>query len=525
MSSSFDWSKYETVETQKEGSGFDWSEYETVKEQPSRVRSLISAPVKGFLKGLQEFEEGVSPVIGRAPFSGKVMQEAIESLLPTQKKTAERILERGGKIVPLAIGGGGPVAFLTRVGGATAAGELAKKAGLGKTGQDISEAIGMGLPELGKQIGKKLVSSVQSLLKPAEKQVSGLSKLAAQESRFASKALITSSRQQKVLQKLDQEASSLLKASVQKELPLAKKIEEGFDFGKQFEKDFGKVQEAASKANPTINISPVEKQLSETAKKYSGIPKLHPEAEKILSEAKALYRNPQNGLKNLLKIYRSNNQKIKNIYETSRLTGKQQEYVDFLSDLNKNITKSIEQTLPSESVWLKQFKSSNKNFKDYNDTLKTLKLLEPAIGENPSLKRLEKFATDQRLVGKLKLSMGEKGAQEIVQISKDLKSAKDAIKSIPVKDFSKWNSAFPVSLLLGWLSVHIPQSKTLAAVYSGVEGARRGFGYFLSSPKRQIAYQGALKAISENNLPAYIKATQALKQSASPGQEEEDDQG
>ncbi len=484
---------------------------EFLKKDISKTRSVLSAPIKGAIKGAEELSHLADPtqilLQSILPKKESLLSKVTEQVLPTKNETAERFLERTGKLAPLAaLGGGGLASSALQALGGGALGQLAQEEGIGEAGQAAAELAGMGLPGLAKALGRKAISLVKA---PVEKLASGLTKPRAIEGKLAEKAIITPARQEKIVDRLNKEASKLSETTLKKEVPLSEQIKNGVDFESQFEQRFGQLQNMAEKANPDIDITPVSKFMSETASKYRGIPKLHPEAAKIKTEIKAFGNHAPIDLKSGLRTYRSNNKKIKGIYETSRLTGKQQEYVDFLVDYNKNIAKSFENTLPKDSQWIKEFKDTNQFYKNYKDAQKAMHLIEPILGQKATPSSLQKFADDPKLYKKLELSMGKKGADEIVQIAKDLQLATESIKKIPAKDLKWFESILPIGVFIP--GVQIPGGAITAKKI--FDFSRRGYGWFLSSPARRKAYDDALKGLLENNRPLYVKGAEELQKS------------
>jgi hypothetical protein len=453
---------------------------------------------KGASQALQDLTggEGFAGGLVTAPFRAAGIDTAPED---SQEKAIRGI----GELFELLRGGTG----LTK--------EAAKRAlGGALTGEATKEGLELlGVPEEAASIAAlgPAARTQGSQLLPRKKQTSpsGLTKPRAVESKFAEKGLHTKEQQKKIIGKLDKEASELTKKSVERNLPISKQIEDGFDFHGKFERDFGQVKKLAEKADPDVNVSELSKFFSETADKYRGIPNLHPQARKIANEIKAFRKNPARSLNPLLKTYRSNVQKMKDIYETSRLTGKQQEYVDFLSAYNRNIAKSFEKTLPEDSAWLKQFKDLNKEYHSYINAQKTLQQLQPLLGGKVTTANLERLGSNKKLQDRLALSMGKEGAKEIVQIAKDLKAAREAIKRIPRKEISNWDQYLPLSIL-------IPGHHGVGALLSAkklLDWSKRGYGFLLSRPSTRKAYMKALSAIEQNNLPLYIKAAEELQKS------------
>jgi hypothetical protein len=492
MSTSFDWSKYE-----KETPEFDWAKYE--KEEPSRARSLISAPIKGALKSVQD----INPFFHRA-VGPELSEKLIQKFLPTQEKTAEQVLETAGSIAPLAAFGAETIpAKLLQVLGGTAAGELARANEASPIAKGASEALGMGLPGLLKGTTESLIKAVKS---PVQTLKSGLTKPVALESKYASKGVITPAQQEKSIRNINEEAAKIGRKTAEEHVPLIKKLEEGHDFEKEFQKGFGKLESATANNEVGIDIAPLQSFLTKSSEKYEGIPNLHEEGKKVLKEIKSFNKNPQTHLDKLIKIYRSNNKKIKNIYETSRTTGKQQEYVDFLVDMNREIVGSLDKSLPKDSLWLKEFKKLNSDYRNYKNSIKALDLIEPILGKKATPAALEKLASDKTLQKKLSMSLGEEGADKIIGLAKDQKSALDAINSIPAKELKTWETLLP-------LSIFIPHTHGIGAVISikkGFDLSRRVLGYILTSPARQKEYRNVLKSIIEKDKAAYAKSSKKL---------------
>lgn len=125
------------------------------KEEPSRLRSLISAPLKGLVKGAAKF----SPLPSFGPVPVKLGERVTEHFLPTQKKTAEDILEFTAENAPLALMGEGGLA---KKGIQAVSGALAKKGAkeldLPEWAQEIVGGLGMAAPDVVKGVSKAAIS-------------------------------------------------------------------------------------------------------------------------------------------------------------------------------------------------------------------------------------------------------------------------------------------------------------------------------------------------------------------------------
>lgn len=147
-----------------------------VEKERTRIQSLTAAPVKGLLKGLQETYGSLST----GPIPGKLAERAIEETFPTEKKAAERFLERGGKVASYLAGPGALRNKLIRGGLATVGGQLAEEFGLGKGAQSTIE-IGALLSPTSLKGAQKHISSLYSkaekaLPKGADVQAGNLKK-------------------------------------------------------------------------------------------------------------------------------------------------------------------------------------------------------------------------------------------------------------------------------------------------------------------------------------------------------------
>ena len=463
---------------------------------PSKGKSVASAGLRGLLEGASSLRV---PGVSLPQTANLAQAEAyLDRVAPVRDEMTEKVVRRAAKLTPtVAIGAESIPAKAAQLALSTAGGQIAKSLGAGSTGQAIGEIGGL--------IGPSLFKGAKALVKGGEVQTlpSGLQKPRVLDRKAA--GTITKYRQENALNQLNQQAKQLTEKSLKTRLPILEQVEKGVDFEGQFSKGFSELQDLAKKANPNIDIKPVTNLIDKTIEKYVGIPKLHPEAKKITSEIKAFRKRPAADLDSLLRTYRSNNQKIKNIFETSRITGAQKEYVDFLTDMNRSIAESFKSTLPEDSYFVRQFENLNKEYGQYKAGLKTKAALEPILGGNPTAANLKKIL-DPKSQKKLELAMGKEGAQEIRQIAQDLDSASEAIKSIPKKDIPKWSP-----LLLASILAEIP--KGLKALLVAKKAKNIGswlYGSWLSSPETRKAYKEALNAIKTGNLGAYSKAAKIL---------------
>lgn len=125
-----------------------------LSEMPSKTRSLISAPLKGLIKGGATF----SPLPSFGPVPSKLGEKLTEQFLPTQQGNLEDILEFTGELAPLAALGEGGLAkkgLQALSGGLTK--KAAKEAELPEWLQDVAGGLGMAGPDVIKALGSKKI--------------------------------------------------------------------------------------------------------------------------------------------------------------------------------------------------------------------------------------------------------------------------------------------------------------------------------------------------------------------------------
>lgn len=127
------------------------------KKEVSRVRSLVSAPLKGFVKevtesfGVESPQDALRRLKKGIPSRKEEIAQELEKFLPTRKEFIEKTLERAGRqLIPLPGGGIGKTAL--RAGLGALAGQTAEESGFGPIGQAVAEISVLGAPELGKKI-------------------------------------------------------------------------------------------------------------------------------------------------------------------------------------------------------------------------------------------------------------------------------------------------------------------------------------------------------------------------------------
>lgn len=453
-----------------------------------------------------------------APLTEEQKQGHLQDLsqnFPTQTNIERMVEEKTG----LPLQPKNEIQKSLRLGGEAAGfrgGNIKEKIGAAIAAPAISQtAQAMGAPEeianLGGLVGSGLsIPKISRTKLPTEKLPSGLEKPTALENKYSKYGKISKEVQEKTIKNLDEEAKKLSAKVLERERPLVKKINEGVDLDKEFQEGFTSLRQTAKKYNPELNVKPVSELMEKTRVDVLGLPNPSTQTRKIIKDIEAFEKNPPITLYDNLRNFRNLSEKQSEIYEKSFLHGKQKKYADFISDYKKSITKSMEETLPKDSEWMKSFKDLNKDYSEYLNTKKAQAILEPIFGKEITAAKLEKAATDIPFQKKLSFALGEKGAQDISQIAKDLKLARESISSIPLKQIDLLEKSLPYGYILTDL---IPYGQLFKLPYyakAAKSGAQHLLGLYLTKPKSRAAYSIVLKEFKNGNPQAFGKAVKAL---------------
>lgn len=127
-----------------------------VQQEIPWYKSYPASLGKGLVKGVVQLGEMFGGL--HIPENQRVEEEDIrastlEHFLPSNEGKVEETLERSGKILPsIASGGAGIIPTVVRAGSAAIAGQTAKEAGFGETGQAVAETLATLTPKFSKNI-------------------------------------------------------------------------------------------------------------------------------------------------------------------------------------------------------------------------------------------------------------------------------------------------------------------------------------------------------------------------------------
>lgn len=384
--------------------------------------------------------------------------------------------------------------------------------------ENVADAIAMSRAgaAMGKNMGNKSIpvenKSIESVTKEPGKFLSGVPKPRAYNASRPGLGLIDPESSKKAISHINQEASKLIREKAIKKMPIIEEINSGVDFKSAFKKDFGEVIDLAKKYNTPIDTDSLKDFLSKSKEPYLKIPVPHSAGKKILNEVNKYRKMVRDGnepmmLYEQLRMYRSNNRKLNDIYKTSHLTADQEEYSNFLLEYNKEIAKSIKNTLPDDSSFVKLFEQKNSEFSKYQDAVKVRGILGPVVGEKPTFNNWKRLASNDKVFEKLQHSAGKESAIEYRDLARDVVGAVESIRKIPKKTMI---SFFPgVEKVLEQV---IPaEAVPLLYIKKGVNIAQMGYGRYLAKPAGISLIRKALNAIENMDKKAYKEAVEELK--------------
>lgn len=528
MSEEFDWSQFEDVKEDK----FDWSQFkdvekedlrgkfykqskalspeafgprgkhlgglagglaEAIQKKPSVVGREVPVAAAKAVEDILSFPKGIAGLLeGLLGKPDKLPEELQKIKIPTSK-FAEQSQLPSEKLAEWIREGLDPEERRLSEQAASAESALLQLLPWGKL---ASGNLPKGIPEIPTTLKGEIVNP--------EGISQGLTKFRASEAKKPGWGIISQERQANLIEGLNKEASEITKKTSEKHLPTLADIEAGKDLRADFDKNFSEIKKTAAKYNPEVNIQPINKFLRETASEYRDIPDLHKDARKIMKEIARYRTRPASNLDPLLRIYRSNNKKISDIGELSRIKGSHREYVNFLRDVNKNIVESFKITFPEDSSWLKQFLDYNSKYSDYINTLQTKEMLRPMLEGKATAEDIKKLAENPLQQKLLIKRMGKEGGQEIIDLAKELKEAIESIEKIPARKWTKAELA-----MLG--AAGIPLFGTKFKAISAIPVARRIYGYWLTKPLKRKALHKAYQAVKKGDAEALKESVQQLE--------------
>lgn len=121
----------------------NFQEFGEKVEEPSRLRSLLSAFPKGVTKEVADIYELFQKVpLPKGEANPEAIRKFAEEKFPTQEKGAEKLLERAGRIAPGALlSPGGSLVKGAQIAGGAILGQGAEEAGLPSWAQAIAESL------------------------------------------------------------------------------------------------------------------------------------------------------------------------------------------------------------------------------------------------------------------------------------------------------------------------------------------------------------------------------------------------
>lgn len=392
---------------------------------------------------------------------------------------------------------------------------------------------GSGLAELAKSLGaspkvQNITEILGSLRAGGNTPVKQLGKIkqpniSAKNISAKSAGFITPDRLTQQLAKVGEDASKIasdIGSSSPTFKTISNSIKHGAPIQKKFDNVFSGLEDVAQHFNPPINTSKLDSFLTKEAAQYSKTGAPTGLSTFVNSEVQGWQKEGASSLYNVYKRYRLNNQRIREIIDSTpsyqKMSALQKQQISFLSRMNDSIKDSFKDSLSSNlpavpgqtgnqsSLWLKTFEDSNKAYGNYQNTKMATKILDPILHGNITDKQITSFLGNERNWEDLERFLGKDETSKLKGVLQDLQLARNSLQSIPKKEVSG-------DLMKHALFYMIPKLGPVMSLLSLPKAWQWAKGRYSSSTEFQSSFHDLAKALSEKNIPAIRRASEELK--------------
>lgn len=537
------WSKYIIKDQPTEEDSLSTQALEGLKGIPrvvgQGVAGLVGAPIKAIGGGLSLLSKlGIEGSPGRSMLekAGSYLSETgtggqqylsnlFESVLGKPYSEGEEFLGKTAERVGSIAGGLGLFGKLGQAEGLASllgggAGQTTEALGGGPISQALAEMFGM--------IGPQALKAIPELAKKAITSESGiqLPEVVSREGKKFGKILepkATESKLEEVRKNISEQSENLIQNIKKKEIPISQMVEKGIDIEERNANLLNKVDKLASKIPEKYETKYISDYLQKVEENIRQSPMPSEQAQKILKKIdqyNAKFGVTEGGThfyspKKYIKLFRSINEDLNDIYETSLAFGKRSRLRDFNEGLKGSIVKTFEEHAPKE--FSDAFKYSNEQYsqsKRLKQFEKMMSLTETNEIFDP--KKFVKTISNSKKANQLKKTIGKEGFEKMKLIAKDLQKAEKNIKLVKPWKLTPLSSLIHgVAALLGFkVPLGIKITKEL------LEMAR---GYMYLSPQGSRDVSNFLKAIRSGNELAIKNSLIRLNSNAQQFEQQEND--
>lgn len=469
----------------------------SAEEQALEQRKRGEISERELVSRLSDLDSDILP-----PQSGLPTSENVHDLLnrfgfekkeqSVGEKHAGRMgrLFAGAAVIP---GVGIPLAGSTALTGSTA-GQIAEEMGFGPTGQSIAEiAASLRFPS------KSAQSPISSIRQPRIITKGTLPEHAGN---------VSYRRVGEQLTRVNQEANALAQNIGKNNRPfqnISLAIDEGVPIQQNFNKVFTNLENITHRFNaPLQDMKPLNDFIASEMRLYQGTGAPTFMGNLITKELGAWQQTGQNGLYNVFRRYRLNNERIREIISDPNFPPAfRNQAVGFFTRMNQAISESISASLPKNSRWLQAFEQSNNAYSNYMNTLQVRRVTQPLMQGSLSDAKLTKILSDGRFWENVERFLGQEESQNLKSVLTDLKTARNGLQSMK-KSPPFWRG------VLRHLGVRSLAGKLVASLFNIPSSWRWIKGMYYSSPEFSRSFGELSSAITERNVPAMVTAAKKV---------------
>lgn len=397
------------------------------------------------------------------------------------------------------------------------AGELTRKAGFGEKTQAAAEILG------GLRFRGKPITPTEKIRQPRISK----GEITPRKTGFISEKLLNQR-----LEKVGEEAAELA-STIGKEHPtfqrISKAIEEGVPIQKRFDEKFSSLEELAKHVEAPVNSKPLDSFLVNEAHKYTGIGEHTDLSKFVTDQINGWQKNGGNSLYKMMRRYRLNNEKLKEIRQSAppyqKLTDADRQKINFLTRMNDSIKESMKSTfgetklpaIPGEGgkasvgqKWFKGFEQLNDAYSGFKNTETAKRVLDPILKNQVSETDLGKFLSNQRNWEDLNRFLGPEETQKLHTLVEDVVKARNALKSIPKGDINKELTNKLLFNLIPGVGSKISGILSLPKLWDWAKGR------YYSAPEFQQNFHELVQGLVENNIQAVNLAASKIKAEEKP---------
>lgn len=463
------------------------------------IEALKSGDEKEFAKQAiaNAAESDLAPSLTRASGSEDINKMLNMVGIPKEEKyPSEKLLGRGARLFSgAAASGAGAGLSLSTAATGSIAGQLAEEMGYGPTGQAVAETAAS------LRLGRLPPAQQATRIRQPRIVTRGLPPGEAGE--------VTARRVGNQLRRINDEAGVLAQNIGVNNRPfqtVSRAIESGQPIQRNFDTFFNGLENITYRFNsPLQDTAPLDTFINNEMRLYQGTGAPTFMGNLITNELQGWQQSGQNGLYNLFRRYRLNNQRIREIITDQNFPPAfRNQAIGFFTRMNEAISQSFASSLPQNSRWLQAFNQSNAAYSTYMNTLQVRRVLQPLIHGDLTPARLTRTLNDERFWESVNRFLGPDESQNLRQLLTDLQTGRNGLQSMRrAPGFMNTLMRHGLTRLAG---------RFIGTLFNVPSAWRYVRGRYYSSPEFQHTFSELTVAITERNVPAIVTAANKISE-------------